>query len=425
LFAGFGQDGSDYIAIVRLEDGRTEDVVLRLTTADGLVQAVAWDTVANTALWPEPVPFGSTGQWATAEVAGQTLLVSDSAQIAAYNLADGAALWTWTQENRQIELGLPAGSGHVFALAGDISESDYGLPDYWTIHLLDLATGAESNPQASAYDSYDPDNYPPDDRTPGFWFGTDVTYFSVRNVGEIGVSTTWMGGIPTGGKTADPFAWALGIFGTSLAEPQVYPAVDLSHGPVLEEWDGRGWTAYDAVAGFVLTDSQPDKTVSFLLLPDLAAVAAVETPPEATPATPAWLNTGLADLPADYPADQAAADGLYVVGPTGDVTANAEAKATFLANAAAGTPARFRAYATTVEGGAVIAEFAYDGVTFGVVYDDSRDGFAADPGYRVETYEYLVEVTDGGTTWPLLCHRADVSLADIDAGEDCRVVGLA
>lgn len=104
----------------------------------------------------------------------------------------------------------------------------------------------------------------------------------------------------------------------------------------------------------------------------------------------------LEDLPRDYTAEMAAADGCAVF-PNAGGPVNADAVDAFLQKAALGIPCQLRIARFTTEGAIVLEDIVYEnfnGVSGGRYLwrrDDSRDGFSASPGIDPTSYwSYLI-----------------------------------
>ncbi|MDR0916133.1 MAG: DUF4362 domain-containing protein [Oscillospiraceae bacterium] len=105
------------------------------------------------------------------------------------------------------------------------------------------------------------------------------------------------------------------------------------------------------------------------------------------------IPTPLDQLPREYSAEQAIADGVYF-DVWGQAT-NIERLNRFISGAASFV----RVTQTTTEGGLIITDFSRDGSIFTVVRDDTRDGFSANRSITKSSYKYLVRYTpsaDGG-----------------------------
>lgn len=105
----------------------------------------------------------------------------------------------------------------------------------------------------------------------------------------------------------------------------------------------------------------------------------------------------LEDLPADYSAEDAAADGC-VVFRAGEEAANVSAIGMFLEKVRLGIPCRLRTVRTTTEGAPVLEDITYEEVgntgRFAWQRDDSRDGMDAHPHIGPVLYYSFLQ-TDG------------------------------
>ncbi len=103
----------------------------------------------------------------------------------------------------------------------------------------------------------------------------------------------------------------------------------------------------------------------------------------------------LADLPRDYNAEQAAADGVVTLyyGKDGE-DVNAEKLEDFVAKLEAGAPAMVRLMSYTVEGDMILTDVVYDTRCFTLRNDATRDEFAAEKAITESRFAYLA-VHDG------------------------------
>ncbi|MDR0434776.1 MAG: DUF4362 domain-containing protein [Gracilibacteraceae bacterium] len=115
----------------------------------------------------------------------------------------------------------------------------------------------------------------------------------------------------------------------------------------------------------------------------------------------AW--TPLTDLPADYSKEQAIKDGVYVI--HGAEIHNQRRVDAFYADALAGRAAFMRVMQYTIEGDPIITDYRYDGETYTVVYDSTRDKFGSGD-ISTLTYKHLLPtgLDSNGTAGYTLTH---------------------
>lgn len=112
---------------------------------------------------------------------------------------------------------------------------------------------------------------------------------------------------------------------------------------------------------------------------------------EAVATRPAKELLPLADLPRSYSVDDGVADGVYVSAFTSQGTQvfNQDLIDAFYTKAFIGLPAFVRTMSYTDEGDPVIVDYSYDGKTFTVTTDTTRDKFGGQT-MTTATYRYLV-----------------------------------
>lgn len=97
----------------------------------------------------------------------------------------------------------------------------------------------------------------------------------------------------------------------------------------------------------------------------------------------------LADLPHDYSAEQAAADGVVTLYYDDAEDVNAEKLADFVSKLEAGAPAMVRLMSYTVEGDMILTDVVYDTRCFTLRVDATRDEFAAERTITEQCFAYL------------------------------------
>jgi beta-lactamase regulating signal transducer with metallopeptidase domain len=115
-----------------------------------------------------------------------------------------------------------------------------------------------------------------------------------------------------------------------------------------------------------------------------------------------WMP--LAELPLDYSKEQAIRDGVYV-NIQGAEIHNQGLVDSFYANALAGKVAFMRVMQYTIEGDPIIRDFQFDGETYTVTYDSTRDEFGSGD-ISALTYKYLLPtgLDSNGTPGYALCN---------------------
>lgn len=98
----------------------------------------------------------------------------------------------------------------------------------------------------------------------------------------------------------------------------------------------------------------------------------------------------LADLPRDYSAEQAAADGVVTLYYDDAEDVNAEKLADFVSKLEAGAPAMVRLMRYTVEGDMILTDVVYDTRCFTLREDATRDEFAAEKTITERRFAFLV-----------------------------------
>jgi beta-lactamase regulating signal transducer with metallopeptidase domain len=134
----------------------------------------------------------------------------------------------------------------------------------------------------------------------------------------------------------------------------------------------------------------------------------------------------LDELPVDYGQNQAVADGVYV-NIHGSEIYNEYQLTRFISDSRAGTQAFLREMQYTVEGDLVITDYLFDGETFTVTYDATRDAFGSQD-ITARTYRYMVEYTPtaeqgylGTVPILLLSNTQSVTEAGFNNGEYWQV----
>jgi len=142
------------------------------------------------------------------------------------------------------------------------------------------------------------------------------------------------------------------------------------------------------------------------------ATTSAESPAE----TPYPLPIELSDLPEDYQPKEAEANGDYI--PTLTENINEDKMTAFLEAVSQKTSAAIRITIYTDEGDPVISDVIYDGSTFTVWYDTTRDKWAGIGGKKVTRYDfqYLLEYEYNGETFTLLTIKPVITEEEFQMG---------